>query len=367
MGTNVGISKIEITSPVLRFDKTAGILSTIEDLTRFNNRLHVAALDGVYSMSKEGVFEKVEDIEKDCFGLQIFPNGNDTLLLVAEVNNVMVVNKNNEKIEVQPGGPWDIQLSPLNPNEVIIAHFNGLANLVYENGEWVTGNYFRDFTGAEPFNFVVQEDGTIWIGTISDLDGGVYKTHVDIFRDSAIKFERYYTEEGLPVGGSTYMFQKDKDIFAGTDKGLFRYVKGQFIVYNDFGVDFSDGRGVHRISEDTDGNIWMVLFDTENNYEVGYSTRIDGKYVWNSKMFKRHSDGIVHALFHEKNGVTWLGGTNGLIRYDNRIVNDYEIPYNTLIRSAIFGDSLLFGGTYQKDNRNALKQPKDFEINLKYF
>ena len=231
-------------------------------------------------------------------------------------------------------------------------------------------NYFRKFTAAEPFNFVVQDDGTIWIGTTKDLDGGVYKTHVDIFRDSTIKFERYYTDEGLPAGAATYMFQKDQDIFAATDKGLFKYEEGKFIIYNKFGVDFSEGElegsGVHRISEDSEGNIWMVLFDKENNYEIGYSSLVDSEYVWNSKRFKRHSDDIVHAILHEKDGVTWLGGTNGLIRYDSKIISDYEIPFNALIRNVTFGDSLLFGGTYQEDDKNSLIQPESFQLKLNY-
>ncbi len=71
------------------------------------------------------------------------------------------------------------------------------------------------------------------------MDGGVYKTHVDIFRDSSIKFERYYTEEGLPEG-ATYMFTKDKEIYAGTDQGLFKHEEGKFALYNEFGVDFSE-------------------------------------------------------------------------------------------------------------------------------
>jgi len=366
LGTNVGISKIEINSPVSKFDLTSGLRSTLESLIRFNNRLHVASQDGLYSMNDDGFFEKMEGIEKDCYGLQLFPDGNDTLLLVAEVQDVIALDKKNEKFKLQPGGPWEIKLSPLNSNEIIVVHYDGLANLVYENGEFITGNYFRKFTGAEPFNFVVQEDGTIWIGTIADLDGGVYKTHVDIFRDSAIKFDRYYTEEGLPAGGSTYMFQKDKDIFAGTDKGLFKYENGNFTLYNDFGVDFSEEKGVHRISQDPEGNIWMVLFDTENNYEIGYSSLVDGKYVWNSSIFSRHSDDIVHALFHDENGVTWLGGTNGLIRYDNKIINNYEIPFNALIRNVTFGDSLLFGGSYQQDNKNTTLQPDNFEFSLRY-
>ena len=370
LGTNVGISKIEITSPVLNFDLSSGLQGTVEGLARFNSRVYVASQNGPYRMNDNGFFENIAGIEKDCYGFQAFPNGNDTLLLVAGRSDVMVLDKKNEKFNLQPGGPWEIQLSPLNPNEIIIIHYDGLANLVYDNGEFVTGEYFRNFTAAEPFNFVVQDDGTIWIGTTKDLDGGVYKTHVDIFRDSTIKFERYYTDEGLPAGAATYMFQKDQDVFAATDKGLFKYEEGKFIIYNKFGVDFSEGElegsGVHRISEDSEGNIWMVLFDKENNYEIGYSSLVDSEYVWNSKRFKRHSDDIVHAFLHEKDGVTWLGGTNGLIRYDSKIISDYEIPFNALIRNVTFGDSLLFGGTYQEDDKSSLIQPESFQLKLKY-
>ena len=366
LGTNNGISKIEISSPLLKYDKNLGIRTTVQSIVRHNNKIYVAALDGVYCMTDEGVFESIGGIEADCYGLQGFPIANDTLLMVAEVNTVIGVDKKNEKIQLQPGGPYEIQISPLNPNEAIIVHYDGLANLVYENGEFTTENYLRNFTGAEPFNFVVQEDGTIWIGTIKSMDGGVYKTHVNIFRDSTIGFERLYVEEGLPSAGSSYMFQKDNDIFVGTDDGLYRYEKGRFILYNDFGVDFSEGRGLHRISQDVAGNIWMVLFDKDNNYEIGYSSLVDGEYVWNGSVFSRHSDDIVHALFHEENGITWLGGTHGLLRFDSKIINDYEIPFNAIIRSVVFGDSLLFGGSYQKDNKNILEQPEELKLNLRY-
>ncbi len=57
---------------------------------------------------------------------------------------------------------------------------------------------------------------------------------------------------------------------------------------------------------------------------------------------------IVHALFHDENGITWLGGPSGLIRYDSKIINNYEIPFNALIRSVVYGDSMLFGGHIKK-------------------
>ena len=143
LGTNVGISKIEITSPVLKFDLSSGLQGTVEGLARFNSRIYVASQNGPYRMNDNGFFENIAGIEKDCYGLQVFPNGNDTLLLIAEVQDVISLDKKNEKFNLQPGGPWEIQLSPLNPNEVIIVHYDGLANLVYENGEFVTGELFQ--------------------------------------------------------------------------------------------------------------------------------------------------------------------------------------------------------------------------------
>jgi len=365
LGTNVGISKIEISSPVLRFDLTSGLRSGVESITRFNKSLFVATLDGVYKMNNEGVFQNIGGIEKDCYGLQTLPFGNDSLLFVAELYSVIGVDKKNEKTSLQNGGPYDFKISPLNPNEVIVLHYDGLANLIYKDGKFETETYIRNFTSAEPFNFVIQEDGTIWIGTIKDLDGGVYKTHVNVFRDSTIEFERFYTEAGLPVGAA-YLFEHEENVYVGTDEGLYKHENGKFTIYNGFGVDFSDERGVHRINEDNEGNIWMVLFDKNNNYEIGYSSLVDGKYIWNSKMFTRHSEEVIHALFHEKNGVSWLGGPTGLIRYDSKIKNDYKIPFNSLIRAVRFGDSLLFGGTYQEDDKLSLIQPDLLDFNLDY-
>jgi len=362
LGTNVGISKIQINSPILKFDLTSGLRSTIEAIIRYKKRLFVASQDGVYSKNSNGFFEKVKGIEQDCYGLHLFYNGNDTLLLVSERDHVLALNEANEHTKLQPGGPYQVQASPLNPNELIVVHYDGLANLIYNGGQYITNNYLRNFTQAEPHNIVIEEDGTIWIGTKTDLDGGVYKTHVDIFRDSSIKFERYYTDEGLPEG-ATYMFTKDKEIYAGTDQGLFKHVDGKFALYNEFGVDFSKKRGVHRISEDSEGNIWMVLYDNANNYEIGFSSLHGDKYVWNSKMFRRHSEDVVHALFHDQDGITWLGGPSGLMRYDSKIINNYEIPFNALVRSVVYGDSNLFVGAYQE---NGLLQPNDLDYTLKY-
>ena len=56
-------------------------------------------------------------------------------------------------------------------------------------------------------------------------------------------FERFYEEEGLPTG-VTYLFEHEKNIYVATDKGLYKHENGQFKIYNGFGVDFSEERGL---------------------------------------------------------------------------------------------------------------------------
>jgi serine phosphatase RsbU (regulator of sigma subunit)/ligand-binding sensor domain-containing protein len=366
LGTNFGISKIEISSPVLTFSKSSGIRSGVESISRFNSELFVAALDGVYSMNDEGFFNNIGGIEKDCYGLRTIEVNNDTLLFVAGLYDVFSVDKENKTKSIQQNaGPYDFKVSPLDPNEVIVLQYDGLANLIYRDGKFQTESYRKEIASAAPFNFVVQDDGTIWIGTLKEVDGGVYKTHVNISQDSTVKFERFYIDEGLPAGPS-YLFEHENSIYVCTDKGLYKHENGKFKVFNGFGVDFSNERGVHRINADNDGNIWMVLFDLENNYEIGFSSFENGEYFWNSKMFTRHSEEVIHAMFHEKNGISWLGGPSGLIRYDSKIKNDYSTPFNALIRSVKFGDSLIFGGTHNGEKKISLFQSESSNYTFKY-
>ncbi len=49
-------------------------------------------------------------------------------------DHVMALNEANEHTKLQPGGPYQVQASPLNPNELIVVHYDGLANLIYNEG-----------------------------------------------------------------------------------------------------------------------------------------------------------------------------------------------------------------------------------------
>ena len=56
----------------------------------------------------------------------------------------------------------------------------------------------------------------------------------------------------------------------------------------------------------------MVTYDNKNisRYEVGFSEKKNKKYIWHPEDLKNYSDELIHAIYLEENGTTWLGGVN---------------------------------------------------------
>jgi len=63
--------------------------------------------------------------------------------------------------------------------------------------------------------------------------------------------------------------------------------------------------------------------------------------------FTSISKEIINAMYHENDGITWLGGPEGLFSYDSNIKKNYKSSYNVLIRKVTIGnDSIIFYGTF---------------------
>jgi serine phosphatase RsbU (regulator of sigma subunit)/ligand-binding sensor domain-containing protein len=350
VGSQNGISKIEIDTPIEIFNKKNSLNGSIEAVEGFNNTIFCATGNGVYYLNDKGTAEKVKNLESDCYGLTSLNFGSDSILLVAEVNGIYQIDQKHKVKEISSGGPYMFKQSPLNNNEIFTIHYNGLSNFIYERGTLVEKNYIKNFSKGETHNFLIQENGTIWIGT---LDDGVYQTTVNSYTESS-QYKHYYTKNGLPKG-QCYLFEHDSKIYAGTNLGLFVLQNEEFILSTDFSFGSTNNmKGVHRISKDEKGNIWAVLFDEENNYEIGFSTLIDGKYEWNHHDFIKHSNEIVHGFYHSTSGNSWFGGPNGLIKYDNSYLKKTAQKFNCLLRKISLEDSLLYGGSSGLNSQNSI-------------
>lgn len=340
LGTSNGISKIDLMSPVITYQNLFNE-ATIEDLAVFQDELVMATGGGAYILNKTGHVEKIHGIDDDCYGLKELPTQDGMSLFISALYDVFLFDGNEVK-SIAQGGPYNVVQSPFDKNVYVVLHYDGLQVLKYSNGTYQQLCYESNFSEGEPFNFIITDEGDIWIGT--KPNDGVYRINIKTLGTDNVSFQRYYTDEGLPTG-QTYLVEYEGEIYCATDFGAYKFNGEKFEPTSQFGIDFSKtGQGVHRISADPLGNVWMVLFmDEDNTVEIGYSDKSEG-YVWHSEYFSGYNEYIVHSIYHQDENVTWLGGPGGLMSFDKRRVATRNANFKTLIREVSFGEELLYGG-----------------------
>lgn len=383
-----GITRIAIGSPITFFKDNAGLGATIKSTTRYLNTIYVATTLGIYYLPVSDFsripptydfnmqfdkpdFVQVSEITDDCWDLFSFKYNNEILLLAALDFSIAQIDQNNEVTKIIEGYPNDVYQSKIDPARVFIGMENGLVSIYRKDGKWTIEGKIKGIN--EPgYKIIEDPDGNLWVGT---NNGSVYVMNITNFNlvKENPKVFRYDTTHGLPEGDIYVELVNDKPLFA-TSKGLYSFLPDQehFVPDTTFGKEFADGsRYIHRVSQDPDKNIWLVTrFEkTTHELETGFLRPVtDEKYEWIKAPFLSFSKELIHAIYHDDNGITWLGGPEGLYRYDANVKKDYKQDYYTLIRKVfIGGDSAIFMGTNFDDNgKPSVSQLISLQSTLKY-
>ena len=218
---------------------------------------------------------------------------------------------------------------------------NGLNVIKVENnGKWSSILPVKNF---DKYVRSIAEDknGHIWLG--SDFEG---LFEIDL---NTSEIKSYDEKNGLPKDyGWIDVYNIRGEILYSTDKGIYRFNEKTRKFYLDklIGIDFStENFWIYPLVEDKNSNIWLSM-GTPLKYikQTGiarYNKNLN-KYSVDFSLLSKLSYFTVETICIDKNSVIWIGGFDGLFRFDSKMkINDERI-FKTLIRKiTLHKDSVI--------------------------
>lgn len=344
---NNGISNIEISSPFTFFDERSGIKGGVTAFNRFNNQLYVATYQGLFvfdSLSK--TFNQINGFDNACWSLVLTEN---SLLAVTTSGLFEITAKKIERI--YSGFTLSLNKSLVNNSRFFISTLKGVIQFEFANGKWLNKGVLAGIN--EEINDAIEfEEGIVFLETSSR---GIVRYNLS--DNSVIRFD---ISNGLPSYSGNRIFSFSSDLYISSESGLLKYDKQT----KDFKPQsiFKDGNLNHWFSlmfeNKKSGDIWLTEGDGTH---ISLAKKQSSNYVQMKTPFLPISDVVIWSCLTEDNGITWFGGPEGIIRFDENLKYDYKIDFLTLIRRVtINDDNLLYAGG------NSATTPSAISIELPY-
>lgn len=346
LATQNGISSISYASPATYFDGPNQLNTTAYSLIRHQGKLYLAGNSGLYYLDpNSSTFTPVKDAGTNQYfdlakaGNTLLAGGNDGLFKIEGDARLPIRKTVANEYSVKVLTP-----SRLHPGRVYVGAY-GLWAVRQAGHEWIDeGNIIPS---DDINNIEEMADGSLWVSTRTS---GIYRVHfakgpqVGISLDKPV-IEQYGTAHGLQDGGTYINTVKGIPYFNSTDSlYVFDERSKRFV------ADLKDPilSAVYRLANgekgigiqlDSLGRLWV---STEKTLAMGMPGP-DGAYTWDIKTFRQFAE-ETPAIYAEPDGVTWLMGLSGLIRYDVG-KNTKTKTYDALVsRVNIGGDSTIYFG-----------------------
>ena len=96
---------------------------------------------------------------------------------------------------------------------------------------------------------------------------------------------------------------------------------------------------------------FYLINDTKNKIyvnldgDIGFFDKTNS-YTWNTNPFCLSDIGKANVFYNENDGICWIGGDDGLLKFDENKSKNYSINYKTMFTKVSCGsnDSLLYSG-----------------------
>ena len=384
LALDIGISKLEINSPLTKFTESSGFKNNINDIIQYKGKIFICTISGVYYIEGEKLvsFKKVRNINTSAWSFLKFDAGgtiperllvgsSEGLFDISGIEKGILIDQN--VVGIKPQGRkyfiFELAGSSTNGNKIYLGTNDGLIILEYENGTWYQA--YQKIFNQEIRSVFEDNNSRLWLGTsLNGIKMMDFSNQVDTV------IITFTSEDGLPRNDRNYISKLRDKLYFVTSAGLYSFneTEEKFEPDSTFGNRYSSGEmEIFRMIKAANGDLWFSLQDENRKWVEVMRKNPDGTYEQDPSL-KRLPNKSIDAIYDDDKGNVWMGVSNELYKYDRNFKKDLSIPYNTLIRQVnISEDSVVFYGTNYSTAENGrlrvdLLQPEELvqEINYKY-
>jgi signal transduction histidine kinase/ligand-binding sensor domain-containing protein len=323
LALNDGIVKINVSSPISKFDDDNGLKGEITAITRFQGKVFVGTLYGLFYIENNAVV-RVPGFSGSCLAFQ--QSGN-TLLIAT--NKGLAAWQNGGTSYLTNDFTLNVTVPASNPDVAYVSLQEGAGVLKKGSSGWS----FQRFKNVNEQIVGVTEfpKGTLWLETLSN---GVIKLN-----SQTGEARRFSTEKGITSPLYNKFSIYNTRLFVSNKDGLFEYVpaRDMFVRTQILGTK---NIWFDTVREDERGDIWATRGD-KKGIAVFRKKAGKGAFEKFEVPFLPIAEVPMQVIYPDQNQVTWVGGGQGLYRLDMKVKRKYSYRYPVLIRKISVGDSSI--------------------------
>ncbi len=354
-GLTYGLAYLEINSPFRYFDDTFGFEGSIYHTFINDNQLFISTNVGLFYWNKNKFFsvnklKTLQVFEPKSFK---YPNSKKILHTVSTVMGIFKIEKNNA-----------FQLNNISPNTLIQSKYDS-------NNVWITRNYNLELYSLKdelktlrksyeldfiPMVLCEKNKNNLWL-----LDGknivlfNISSQKIDRFKDNnETENMEFYATENL---NNQILFLTNKGLYAYNDK------INKFVQKNSYFDNFTTGKKILQIEKISKNEFWLIT-KKNNISEIVMLKKTENKFVPQSTPFKRLPE--FDYFYPSGDSLMWIISPNAVFTFNKNEYNLDSSINNVIIRKIVVSDSTIFFGSFAKNDKIALKQPENLNINLEY-
>ena len=346
VGTNAGLSKIELFSPVTRFDSDEYEVGNVLSINAYADDLYIGGSTSIlYIDQADGVIKKVQNFPNT----QVFDLEQDDNQLISTGLGLYEIQK--DRARLIPGTESFqtvvLLISKKYPSYVFVGGAFGLNMLKRTKNSF--GSYEYESIGPisdvtrSIYTIVEDDSGEIWAGTQA---GFLYRVQIPKTASGNLDISNavvkgYNDEDGIQGLSGTAVIIGGKVYTSGIE-GFFYFDLLSESFKKDTVFSFSDE--IADINLDTYGlggnQFGDVTLDFKGEKRLA-KLQPDGSYSLEEYPFNLITASFTNAGYTEPNGVFWFGTDEGLLRLDPNMAYKTDYPTPLYFKSVISGDELM--------------------------